>query len=150
MNRYFEETILNAEPIDLIRLLYQRAISRVQDAREDLRERRIPERVAAINQAYAVLLELVSALRSEAAPELSTGLRNLYCYIQQRLLDANMQQADAPLAEALQLLVTLEAGWAGVAASLSARAEAANCFPTSFSNSAGEPLREAERLALHA
>lgn len=123
MNRYFEETIINADPIDLIRLLYQRAICCVQDAREHLRNKRIAERSAAVMKAYMVLAELRSALRPEATPELAGRLRSLYSYMQQRLLDANMRQDDPPLAEVLSLLTTLEEAWAGVAASLSPRQE---------------------------
>jgi flagellar secretion chaperone FliS len=121
MNRYFEETVLNADPIDLIRLLYQRAISSVEDAREHLRRKQIAQRSAAIMRAYAALAELLSALRPEAAPEIAVRLRNLYAYMQQRLLDANMQQAEKPLVEVLSLLTTLEEGWAGAAASLSTK-----------------------------
>ena len=150
MNRYFEETVLNADPVELIRLLYQKVISCVRDAREHLREKRIGERAAAINRAYTVLTELTAALRPEVAPELSGRLRNLYFYIQQRLLDANMEQADRPLAEALLLLTALEEGWAGVAAGLSGKADERDCWREERFHPAGEPLREAERLAVHA
>lgn len=123
MNRYFEETILNADPVDLIRLLYQRAISSVQESREHLRNKRIAERSAAIMKAYLILAELTSALRPETAPELAGRLRNLYAYMQQRLLDANMLQTEQPLTETLSLLTTLEEAWAGVSASLSPKQE---------------------------
>ena len=125
MNPYFEQTILNADPIDLIGMLYQRAISCARDAREHLRNKRIAERSAAILRAYSAVAELLAALRPEVAPELSGRLRSLYCYIQQRLLDANMQQADHPLAEALGLLITLEEGWSGVAAQLACNKDVA-------------------------
>jgi flagellar protein FliS len=118
MNPYFEPTILNADPVDLIRMLYQRAISCTRDAREHLREKRIAERSAAIARAYSAVAELLAALRPEVAPELAVRLRSLYFYMQQRLLDANMQQADPPLAEVLGLLITLEDAWSGVAAQL--------------------------------
>lgn len=145
MNRYFEETIINAEPIDLIRLLYQRAIASVQDAAEHLRNRKIAERSAAIMKAYMVLAELMSALRPEAAPELAARLRNLYAYMQQRLLDANMRQTEPPLTEVLSLLTTLEEGWAGVAANLSPKQEVFQLNP--------QPRKgheETERLAVQA
>src|SRR5580698_5482921 len=103
MNPYFEQTILNAEPLDLIRMLYRRAISCVRDAREHLSHQRIAERSAAILRAYVAIAELLVALRPEIAPEISGRLRELYSHIQQRLLDANMQQADQPLAEVLGL-----------------------------------------------
>lgn len=58
MNPYFEQMILSASPVELIRLLYKRAISSVRDAREHLRNGQIAERCASINTAYSVLLEL--------------------------------------------------------------------------------------------
>ena len=42
MNPYFEQKILSVDPIELIRLVYQRARSSVADAREHLRNKRIP------------------------------------------------------------------------------------------------------------
>lgn len=118
MNPYFEHKILSVDPIELIRLVYQRARSCVADAREHLRNKRILERSAAIMRAYMAIHELLSALQPEAAPELCERLQNLYLYMQKRLLEANMRQEDPPLAEVLKLLTTLEEGWAGAAKEL--------------------------------
>jgi flagellar protein FliS len=125
MNPYFEQTILNAEPLDLIRMLYRRAISCVRDAREHLSHQRIAERSTAILRAYSAIAELLAALRPDIAPELCGRLRDLYSHMQQRLLDANMQQADQPLAEVLGLLITLDEAWAGAAAQLAPIRDAA-------------------------
>jgi len=118
MNPYFEQKILSVDPIELIRLVYQRARSSVADAREHLRNKRIRERSAAINRAYMAIHELLSALQPEVAPELCGKLQSLYLYMQERLLEANMRQEDPPLAEVLKLLTTLEEGWSGVAKEL--------------------------------
>lgn len=147
MNRYYEETILNADPIDLIRLLYQKAIACVQDAREHLRRKRIAQRVAAINRAYAVLAELIASLRAEAAPEISNQLRNLYFYIQQRLLEANVQQTETPLDEVLGLLTTLDEAWAGAAAAISS---SAGVSKTPGWTPPGDVGADQERFAVHA
>ena len=120
MNPYFEQKILSVDPIELIRLVYQRARSSVADAREHLRNKRILERSTAINRAYMALHELNSALQPEVAPELCGRLQSLYLYMQKRLLEANLRQEDAPLAEVLKLLTTLEEGWSGAAKELSA------------------------------
>ncbi len=114
MNPYYEQMILNAEPVELIRLLYQRAISCVRDAREHLAHKRIAERSKAVTRAYAAIEQLIVGLRPENAPELCSRLQGLYAYMQQRLLDANMQQADGPMEEVLGLLITLAEGWSGV------------------------------------
>src|SRR5580704_16947329 len=123
MNQYLEQTILSADPIDLIGMVYQRAIFCVRDARDHLRHKRIAARSAAIMGAYSALAELLAALRPEMAPELAGRLQSLYFYMQRRLLDANAQQIDQPLAEVLSLLSTLAEGWSGVAAELSPNRE---------------------------
>jgi flagellar protein FliS len=111
MNPYFEQMILSASPIDLIRLLYQRAIASVADAREHLREGRIRERAQAIKKAYGILTELMISLDMEKAPELASNLRKLYCYMQERLIEANHKQKDGPLEETGRLLTTLADAW---------------------------------------
>jgi flagellar protein FliS len=111
MNPYFEQQILNAEPLELVRLVYKRAMASVREAREQLRAGRIAERSLAISNAYDALTELVSSLVAEPAPELASRLRDIYCYMQQRLIDANFEQADVPLAEVLGLLSTLAEAW---------------------------------------
>ena len=111
MNQYFEQMVLSASPVELIRLLYQKAIASTRNAREHLKHGRIAERCSAINNAYMVIAELAAALRSDEAPELAGRLGGLYVYIQQRLLEANLKQQDGPLAEVLGLLITLGESW---------------------------------------
>ncbi len=118
MNPYYEQKILNSEPIELVRLVYQRAISCVRESREHLQHKRIRERSSAITRAYAAIAELIVSLRPEVAPEMCGRLGGLYDYMQRRLLEANIQQKDEPLAEVLGLLTTLAEAWAGAAAEL--------------------------------
>lgn len=117
MNPYFERTILDADPIDLVRLLYQRVIACIREAREHLAQRRIAERATAITRAHAAVSELSLSLRDDAAPEIAENLRKLYAFVQERLLAANARQEDRPLAEALGVMVTLLEAWDGVRAS---------------------------------
>src|SRR5258708_3920004 len=101
MNPYLEQMILSASPVELVRILYQRAITSVRDAREHLRSRLIAERCTSINATYAVLLELTGSLRDVPASDLTERLKGLYGYMQGRLIEANTNQADQPLAEVL-------------------------------------------------
>lgn len=114
MNPYFEQMVLSASPIELVRLLYQKAIASVREAREHLGAGRIAERCASINSAYAVLLELTGSLKDDDSPELAARLKGLYGYMQQRLVDANANQTDEPLSEILGLLTTLAEAWNSV------------------------------------
>ena len=111
MNPYFEHMILSASPVELVRLLYQRALASVADAREHLRAGRIKERGQAISRAYAILSELMITLDAEKAPEIARNLRRLYCYMQERLIEANSKQKEAPLEETSRLLRTLADAW---------------------------------------
>lgn len=114
MNPYFEQMILSATPVDLVRLMYQRAIASVADAREHLRAGRIRERAQAINRAYGIVAELLISLDADKAPDLVLNLRRLYCYMQERLIEANFKQKDAPLEETARLLTTLADAWQAV------------------------------------
>ncbi len=111
MNPYFEQMILSASPIELVRLMYQRALASIADAREHLREGRIRERVQCIQRTHAILSELLIALDIDVAPEIAGNLRRLYCYMQERLNEANFSKQDAPLAEVGRLLSTLADAW---------------------------------------
>jgi flagellar protein FliS len=118
MNRYLEEKILTAEPVELVRLLYQTAIASVREARAHLRAGRIAERARSNASAYAAIAELNGSLNLLAAPELAGRLRGLYNYMEGRLVAANLEQSDAPLEEVLCLLNTLAEGWTAAAETL--------------------------------
>ncbi len=111
---YRESRILSAEPIELIRLLYQAATAAVRDARRHLAAGEILPRAKAISRACEILIELTSSLDHTRGGEISARLAQLYDYMLRRLVAANFQQADAPLAEVLALLSTLSEAWDGV------------------------------------
>ena len=111
---YLEGRVLSADPVDLIRLLYQTGIRAVQDARRRLADGKILERSKAVTKASQVLIQLATALDHERGGEISRRLAALYDYMLRRLTEANFQQRDEPLAEVLSLLVTLAEGWEGV------------------------------------
>jgi flagellar secretion chaperone FliS len=127
---YLESRILAADPIELVNLLYQGCRQAVRDAREHLAAGRIGERSRAITKACEILVELAGALDHSQAGEISQRLAQLYDYMQRRLLDANMRQADEPLAEVLALLTTLGEAWEGLSRS-TAKPAAASASPWS-------------------
>src|SRR5215472_13728460 len=108
---YVETRILSATPMELVRLLYQGCVLAVRDARHHLAEGRIAERSRAITQACEILMELNSALDHKRGGEIAGRLAQLYDYMLRRLLQANSEQSEAPLAEVLGLLGTLGEAW---------------------------------------
>ncbi len=111
---YLESRVLSAEPLQLVKMLYQAAIGAVKEARRHLANREIAARARAITKACTILAELTTSLDHERGGELSLGLARLYDYMSRRLIEANFKQTDQPLEEVLGLLSTLVEGWEGI------------------------------------
>ncbi len=125
---YLESRVLSADPLDLVNLLYQASIQAVRDARHHLAKGEIGERSQAINKACEILMELNAALDRDRGGEIAQRLAQLYDYMLGRLLEANIQQCDAPLAEVLSLLATLSEAWEGVRPAAEPAAPAGNVW----------------------
>jgi flagellar protein FliS len=110
---YLESRVHSADPLELVRMLYQGAIGAVQNARLHLAEGKIAARSRSISRACDILMELQSALDHSRGGEIAGRLAALYTYIHGKLLEANCQQIDPPLGEVLSLLATLADAWAG-------------------------------------
>ena len=111
INIYEENRILNASPVELVRILYAAALRSVREAREYLRAGDIASRSREINRAEMILLELASSVDRSQGAEIGDRLLSLYYYMLARLAAANAEQSDTPLAEVSELLGTLHEGW---------------------------------------
>jgi flagellar protein FliS len=112
-NAYLESRILSADPMELVSLLYQAAISEVREARRHLQAKNIRARSKCITKAHDILVELTIALDRKRGGQIAENLRQLYDYMMRRITEANFKQIDEPLAETLGLLTTLQEGWDG-------------------------------------
>jgi flagellar protein FliS len=108
---YFENEVLSADPVELVRMLYRGAIEAVETARRHLRERDVAARSAQLTKAGRILVELMHSVNKDADPALGRRLLALYEYMQRRLVRGNFDQSDGPLAEVVQLLKTLLEAW---------------------------------------
>jgi flagellar protein FliS len=115
LGSYLEQKTLAAGPLELVAMLYAKATSELQEARRQLAAQNIGLRSKAISKTCDIIGELDASLNLEAGGEFAQRLRSLYRYCLVRLLDANMQQADEPLAEVLGLVATLSEGWQSIA-----------------------------------
>jgi flagellar protein FliS len=113
---YFKGRVQTADPLSLVRLLFQNALQSVKTARKLLQARDIAGRSRAISQASDCLSLLTDSLSLEDGGEISRNLLALYGYMQNRLLEANLRQSDELLAEVEGLLTTLHSAWAELAA----------------------------------
>ncbi|MBZ5586208.1 MAG: flagellar export chaperone FliS [Acidobacteriia bacterium] len=124
-NAYLESRVLSAGPLELVRLLYQAGTGAVREARRHLAAGEIAARSRSISKACEILMELIGALDRERGGEIAERLAALYGYMYSRLLEANLRQSDAPLAEVLGLMATLGEGWDGASRASESRPPAA-------------------------
>jgi len=117
LSQYLETEVMGADPIKLVYLLYRGAIDSVGAARRSLAAGDIAARSRQIQKAWDILQELHMSLDKPRGGKLGVQLAALYVYMQKRLLEANLQQADGPLEEVERLLGTLAEGWRSLMAS---------------------------------
>lgn len=110
--KYLETEVYSADPVKLVCMLYRGAMEAIGAARRHLKDRQIRERSREIMRTVEILRELTRALDPQY--EISRPLRDLYAYMQTRLMEANAKQIDEPLAEVERLLSTLLEGWKAV------------------------------------
>ena len=119
---YLESHILAADPVELIHILYEHALTQVKLARVAFAENNIPGRCQAISKTLAALCELECSLNLDAG-SISQNLARLYQYMRKRLLEATMKRDAGPVAEVESLLRTLDEGWTAMQHAESAPAE---------------------------
>src|SRR6185295_6245377 len=105
---------------------YGAALGSVESARRHLAAGEIAPRSNSISKAVEILAELNRSLDHARAPELSLRLAELYDYAQRRLLEANFEQSDEPLAEVQKLLSTVADAWRQINVSPAASSPAAS------------------------
>jgi flagellar protein FliS len=108
---YLDTRVLSADPLELVHILYQHTVAMVADARRYLAEGDIAARGHSISRAIAAIDELDCSLDRQSGGSIARNLAALYQYMRSRLLTANIQQQDAPLAEVESLLRTLGEAW---------------------------------------
>ena len=108
---HIEASVLTAEPVELVRSLYRGALDAVGDARVCAAESDAAGRSAAVSKAVNILRELAFSLDPASEPGMARNLLELYDYMQLRLLAAQLEPSEAPLAEVAGLLTTLAEAW---------------------------------------
>jgi len=109
--QYLHAELLTQDPLKQVQILYRAAIDSVIAARRYVQEKNIGERSRSVMKAYSIVNELLYTLDHAAGGDLSRNLAALYTYMQTKLLEANSQQTEPPLAEVQRLLSTLLEGW---------------------------------------
>lgn len=118
-----ETGVVSATPHQLILMLYRGAIAAIASAQQHLRLKNIAARGETISKAISIIDGgLKASLDLSVGGELAQNLSQLYVYMGNRLLHANINNDHAALEEVRQLLLQLMSAWETLAASATAAA----------------------------
>ena len=111
-NNYLANQVNTASPEQLMLMLYDGAVRFASMAIKAIEENTPDKRSYYINKTYAILAEFAATLDRSQDAELAENLDALYHYMQQRLMDANLHNDPAPIAEVREMLTDLRQTWA--------------------------------------
>lgn len=107
-----ESSVATADPHKLILLLYQGALLAIGSAKNQMLRKEIAAKGQYISQAIMIIEEgLKASLDKNVGGELAQNLSDLYEYMSQRLLIANLKNDVAALDEVSRLLSELKGAW---------------------------------------
>jgi flagellar protein FliS len=117
LTSYRHTEINSRTPLEIVVLLYDRAIEFALMAREATAKRDIRARRDAMSRVFSIIGELQNTLDMERGGEISASLDRLYSYMTSTLFDACFHHDPKRVDDVIAVLRTLREGWAGIAAS---------------------------------
>jgi len=106
----------SASPTKTLDEVYERILLHCREAAEGIGRKDFGGKGVAISKALAFVAALESSVDVHAAPELAQNLLRLYCFVAEKLTEANIKVVAKPLREAEQVIVVLRDAFRQVAA----------------------------------
>lgn len=103
--------IMDASPHRLVQMLMEGMLEKVALAKGNMANNNIASKGENISKAIAIIGGLQSSLNIEAGGEIAENLDNLYDYMSNRLVVANLHNDEAILDEVVSLMVEIKIGW---------------------------------------
>ncbi len=103
-----------ADPHKLIIMLYDGVLERIAIAKGALQRGEIAQKGQQIGEAITILDGLRVSLDRESGGELAQTLEDLYLYMQQRLLEANLNNKFHILDEVYKLVESIKTAWMSI------------------------------------
>jgi flagellar protein FliS len=108
---YKKTVLVNTDRVQIILMLYDGILNHIRIAKQKVERGDTLSKGTHLSKATLILTELSSVLDMEKGGEISMNLRNLYTYVLQRLLYANLNNDVAALEEAEKIIGTIKDGW---------------------------------------
>ena len=106
---YQQNSVLTASPQELTLMLYNGCLKFIKLAKRAMMEKNFEEKNTNIIKAQMIIQELRSTLDPNI--ELSQGLEQMYEYLYNRLVEANMKNDEEALDEVVNFVMELRDTW---------------------------------------
>jgi len=103
-NPYFRTKVLTAKPEELRLMLIEGALRFMREAKQAMSARDHEKTFEGISSARNIVLELMTSLRHEIAPDLCARMDALYNYMFRRLTEASFERSTDKLDEVISLM----------------------------------------------
>ncbi|WGL60381.1 flagellar export chaperone FliS [Pigmentibacter sp. JX0631] len=111
---YQSTNVTTAKPEKVLLMLYEGCIKFLRVAKVRMQEKKIAEKGKNLSKAIAIIAELINTLDHEVGGQLSADLENLYMFIMDKLIEANINNKVEDIEVAEKLLNTLYEAWRDV------------------------------------
>jgi flagellar protein FliS len=109
--KYLTQQVMLASPANLVAMLYERAITLLQEAVEAIEAGDTQRRWQATNKATEIVAELWQALDMERGGEIAENLNRLYGFMIMRLTMVDTENNAQAAREVIRLLEPLGQAW---------------------------------------
>jgi len=106
--------IMDASPHRLVQMLMEGALEKIALAKGNMANNEIANKGENISKAIAIIGGLQASLDYDSGGELAENLSNLYDYMANRLVVANLLNDESILDEVSGLMVDIKTGWDGI------------------------------------
>ncbi|MFN0133911.1 MAG: flagellar export chaperone FliS [Phycisphaerales bacterium] len=111
-NAYLRTRVLTASPAELRLMLLDGALKFARQGREGLAAKNYEAMFNGITQCRNIVMELLTTMRPEVAPELCKNAQAVYAFLYTRLIEASMEKSLVKLDESIGLLEYERETWA--------------------------------------
>ena len=115
-HEYRKNAVLGASPAQLVVMLYDGALRFIEGGRAAMRAGDLVRQNELLQRAQRIVAELLGTLDRESGGEIAANLASLYDFAIDRLVKANIEDAEGPLDEAAATLRELREAWVQIAA----------------------------------
>ncbi len=113
-NAYMQTHVTTTTPGHLVVLLYDGAITFLEQAKEEIQARNYAKKGILISQALDIIAELDGSLNTDKGGEIAQNLHKLYLYCSTRLLQANLKMDIGLVNEVIGILSSFRSAFSEI------------------------------------